>query len=432
MNKLARVASRLLYAPLAIEPRKAVAILNAIGPRVLGLEALTPPDWTAVEQQDGPPYATTPDGIAVVGIDGSLVRRASGLEALSGLTTYDQLSATFAAAAADPQVRAILMRIDSPGGEVSGLLDLADQIRAIGTQKPIWASVDDMAASAAYALTAAASRISVTQTSDVGSIGVIAMHVDQSGYDAQQGLAFTSVYAGARKNDLNPHGPPTPEALAVAQGRVDQAYQGLVASIAKSRPSLTEAAIRGTEAGLFYGPAAVDAGLADTVGTYDQTLAAMSAWLAERRPRGAALPTFRTSPMSGISMADVSLPTPEQGVGQPAAVPAVATSNVVELDAARTAGRAEAIAYFSEVGDLCSLAGMPNLAAGFIAKSTPIAEVRNALLTARAAKADAVGITSTHPGDGAPVDPAAGWDRAMAKAGAWRKRAIAQAGRTFA
>ena len=103
------------------------------------------------------------------------------------------------------------------------MFDLADRIRAASQIKPVWAVVNDMAFSAAYALASAASRVFVSRTGGVGSIGVIAMHVDQSKKDEQDGIRYTAVFAGERKNDLNPHAPISSEAVSAFKTRAPAA-----------------------------------------------------------------------------------------------------------------------------------------------------------------------------------------------------------------
>jgi ClpP class serine protease len=92
---------------------------------------------------------------------------------------------------ADPRVRGVILDVDSSGGEVGGLFDLVDQIGAIkaASQKPLWAVANEGALSAAYAIASTADRLYVTRTGEVGSIGVVAVHVDESGADEQAGLA---------------------------------------------------------------------------------------------------------------------------------------------------------------------------------------------------------------------------------------------------
>ena len=179
--------------------------------------------------------AVRTSGVAVIPIHGTLVRRTVGLEAESGLTSYTQLAAQLDAALANPEVAAILLDIDSPGGESGGVFDLADRIRAATQVKPVWAVANDMAFSAAYALASAASKVFVSRTGGVGSIGVIAMHVDQSEKDAQDGVRYTAVFAGDRKNDLTPHAPISNEAHAFLQAEVNRIYSIFVETVARNR-----------------------------------------------------------------------------------------------------------------------------------------------------------------------------------------------------
>ena len=181
MNLLPHVAARLLGVPLAIHRPKLDVILAVLAPRI-GLADLAAPSGFAPPTRAAP--AAT-QGIAVIPIHGTLVRRTVGLEAASGLTSYAGLAAQLDAALESSQVDAILLDIDSPGGESGGVFDLADRIRAAAAVKPVWAVANDMAFSAAYALASAANRVIVSRTGGVGSIGVIAMHVDQSAVPAR-------------------------------------------------------------------------------------------------------------------------------------------------------------------------------------------------------------------------------------------------------
>ena len=223
MTLLPHMAARLFGVPLAIHRPKLDVILAVLGPRV-GLTDLAVPSGFTPPARDAP---TATPKIAVIPIHGTLVRRTVGLEAESGLTSYAGLTAQLDAALANPEVAAILLDVDSPGGESGGVFDLADRIRAAAQIKPVWAVANDMAFSAAYAIASAASKVFVSRTGGVGSIGVIAMHVDQSEKDAQDGVRYTAVFAGDRKNDLNPPEPISSEGHAVLKAEADRSY-GLV------------------------------------------------------------------------------------------------------------------------------------------------------------------------------------------------------------
>ena len=184
MTVLPHLAARLFGVPLAIHRSKLDVILSVLGSRIGLADLAAPVSYTPAARAPGPPSGK----VAVIPIHGTLVRRTSGIEAESGLASYTGIAAQLDAALASPEIAAILLDIDSPGGESGGVFDLADRIRAASEVKPVWAVANDMAFSAAYALASAATRVFVARTGGVGSIGVIAMHVDQSVKDAQDGV----------------------------------------------------------------------------------------------------------------------------------------------------------------------------------------------------------------------------------------------------
>ncbi|GIX11637.1 S49 family peptidase [Elioraea sp.] len=180
------LAVRLASRPLAIAPRALEALLAAS-------RVVLAPHSDAVTRGRG--YAVTDAGIAVVPVLGPLVARGDWLTELFGASVYGDVGDAVAAALADPSVRGVVMEIDSPGGEVAGMFDLVDRLGAFrqSAGKPLWAVASESATSAAYAIASTAERIYVTQTGEVGSIGVVAAHVDQSGADAKAGLAWTFI-----------------------------------------------------------------------------------------------------------------------------------------------------------------------------------------------------------------------------------------------
>ena len=188
MNLLPHMAARLFGAPLMIHRPKLEVILSVLGPRIGLAENTVSGDVIPDRVQ-----SMGATGIAVLPIYGTLVRRTVGLDAESGLASYQGIATMLDAAVADPNVAAILLDIDSAGGESGGVFDLADRVAAASKQKPVWALANDMSFSAAYAIGSAASRLIVTRTGGVGSIGVIAMHADQSVKDAKEGVRYTTV-----------------------------------------------------------------------------------------------------------------------------------------------------------------------------------------------------------------------------------------------
>ena len=357
MTNLPHIASRVFHTPLMIDSKKLAAILAVLAPR-LGLEPPAVEAALLTEQRARKPYAVTDAGVAVIEVSGSLVNRASGMEAQSGLTSYEQLGNEILDAATDPQVRGILLRFDSYGGEANGAWDVASLIEEAARMKPVWASVDDWALSAGYLLASATDRIWVTRTGGVGSVGIIAMHLDQSGFDAANGLRYTTIFAGDRKNDFNPHEPLSTEARDVLVAEVNRLYGMFVDAVARRR-SLSADDVRSTEAGILYGEDSVARGFADRVGTFRDALAAMTESLSK--------PKF------------VKGGTPVSETTQAATSPPVADLAAIEAEA-RQQGYAEA----AEIVVLCTIAGRTALASDYITRRLSAAEVRKELLALRA------------------------------------------------
>ena len=365
---LPNLAGRVFGAPLLIHRPKLDVILAVLGPRV-GLLDLAVPSGapsTSPAAPRGP--ASAESSIAVLPIHGTLVRRTVGLEAESGLLSYAAIAAQLDAALADPNVAGILLDVDSPGGESGGVFDLADRIRAAAAVKPVWAVANDAAFSAAYALASAATKVFVSRTGGVGSIGVIAMHVDQSVKDAQDGVRYTAVFAGDRKNDLNPHQPISDQAHAFLQGEVDRVYGLFTETVARHR-GLGADVVRATEAGLFFGQDAIAAGLADALGSFDDALAQLADSVSSPSNPG----THRPGSVLHLTQApSMNEPTLSSAPALPPALSPTAPPQSLTS--------AEAL----EIAQTCTLAGRPDLIAEFLFAGMSPAQARSQLLVAQA------------------------------------------------
>jgi signal peptide peptidase SppA len=308
MVDLPHVASRVFGTPLMIARPKLETILSVLGPRLAG-SALSPLEPVA----DPPPRTSiTVERIAVVSVIGTLVSRSGYLDAASGLSSYAEIGEAIAAAMADPSVRGVVLDVDSAGGEVGGLFDLVEQIGAIksASVKPLWAVANESALSAAYAIASAAERVYVTRTGEIGSVGVVAVHVDESCADTKAGLAWTFVFAGEHKIDGNAHEPLSERARAAVQADVDRLYAELCALVAANR-GLTSETVCSTQAAVYRGELAIRAGLADRIGTLDLAIAEMATEL-ERSPspvRAVMTSITRRSPSMAIKETEVTRPT---------------------------------------------------------------------------------------------------------------------------
>ena len=380
---LPHLASRLYGTPLLLARAKLDVILSVLGERVNW-----PESDLAAPLVPKRPTIDAPAGIAVIPVVGSLIRRTVGLDPASGFTSYAEIAGMVDAALADPSVEGIVLDIDSPGGEAGGVFELGERIRAADAMKPVWAVASDTAFSAAYAIGCSASRLLVSRTGGVGSIGVIAMHVDQTARDAQQGYRYTPITAGDHKNDFSPHEKLGPEAHARLQAEVDRLYVMFVDHVAAMR-TLDADAVRATEAGIYFGADAVTSGLADAVGSLDAVLAEFSSFLVARRARGHAVTdstrslvvppsTFMENPTMSLTdpvdqpLTDEPLPSADPEADKPVGDEA--------SPATTDASRADAVA----IAELCQLAGHPELTAAFLADGVSEAQVRKALLASRA------------------------------------------------
>lgn len=207
----------------------------------------------------------------VMPILGSMTHRAGFLDAMSGIQSYQSIKSDIEAAMADPKVKDIVIEMDSPGGTVAGAFDLRDYIIEAKNTKPIYAHANDSMASAAYLIGSACTKVYASQTAGVGSIGVVAMHVDQSEADKQKGIKPTFIHAGAYKTAGNPHEPLEGEAKDYLQKSVDDSYEMFVNAVAESR-GLDAADIRATEARVYKGKEAMKLGLVDDVISLDSLL----------------------------------------------------------------------------------------------------------------------------------------------------------------
>jgi signal peptide peptidase SppA len=331
-----------------------------------------------------------PEGsaIAVIDVFGSLVHRARGMEADSGIASYESIGNNMMAAARDRTVGGILLHIDSPGGEVSGAFPLARLIKDIAKEKPVWASVDENAWSAGYLIASQASRVLLSANGSVGSVGVVLAHVDQSKSDDMQGKKWTILSRGANKTHFNPHEPLSKGALEFANGLLDYEYGMFVDAVATSR-SLSEATVRGTEAGIIAGQQAVAQGFADAHLDYRDALGEMAAHV---RPKlitqgGPIMSAEVNNPQPPVVVSTTAAPT------LPPVTPTVTITNGIVVNEAR------------EIAELCMMVGKPELAATFITEGKSVAEVRKHFLSMQAKKDDDTEVISViEPKTGAGVE----------------------------
>lgn len=253
----------------AIDPTS----LERVAARLLTRQAMSASPELLAEDAKRTRAQSRLDSIAVIPVQGVITKRASLWSELFGDTTLDALSGQLAAARDDDSVRAVVLHVDSPGGGVYGVDDAAAQIADLAKHKPVVAFADGLMASAAYWLSAGATRIVAQPDAEVGSIGVYAVHFDLSGALAQKGIVPTLVKAGEHKAEGNPYQPLSDDDHTAMQSRIDSHYQRFIARIAKGRRK-SDAVVRESfgKGRVMSASAAVDVGMATDIGGWPEVL----------------------------------------------------------------------------------------------------------------------------------------------------------------
>ena len=214
-------------------------------------------------------------GIAVLPLYGVITQRGNMIEDVSGpgSVSTQKFAAALRQALADESVSQILIDIDSPGGSVYGVTELADEIVAARAQKPIIAIANSLAASAAYWIGCSASEFYVTPGGEVGSIGVWQAHFDYSQALAAEGVTPTLISAGTYKVEGNPYAPLEPEAQAFMQSRVDDYFLAFSKAVAKGRGVPIAQVRNGMGQGRVLGAdAALEQNMVDGIVTLDEAI----------------------------------------------------------------------------------------------------------------------------------------------------------------
>ena len=213
-------------------------------------------------------YSIVNPGVSTIPVEGPIFRRADMFTEISGATTVETLAKDFNAALGDPAVKAIILYIDSPGGEVNGTNEFSDMIFASRGGKPVIAYVAHLGASAAYWIASAADEVVVDATAALGSIGVVIAVRDPAKQNVKD-IQFVSTQSPHKRPD-----PTTESGKVQIQSHADVLAQVFVDTIARNRNVSSETVVQDFGGGgLLVGQKAVEAGLADRVGSYESVLA---------------------------------------------------------------------------------------------------------------------------------------------------------------
>jgi len=228
------------------------------------------------EESEAPRLLDVQGNIGVVSIRGPLINGDdSWMHAFFGVTSYGAIRDALVSAASNPEIDHILLDIDSGGGAVSGVADMGKLISTVNESvKPVTAFTDGTMASAAYWLGSSAGRVYSTDTSTVGSIGVIATHKEYSKQLAEAGIGVTVMRAGKYKALVNAVEPLSAAAKEQLQGQLDDAYKIFVNHVAQRRGVPYDFADANMAQGReFFGARAVEAGLVDGITSFDTLFA---------------------------------------------------------------------------------------------------------------------------------------------------------------
>lgn len=275
MLKYARIMQYFYSHAWAMRPDKLANIEGFLLGKAHGVDISAEEVQAIVEAATPGRPAKATGTVAVLPIMGVISHRASILDDISEPmgASAEKISKQFAALMSDPNISTIVLDMDSPGGTVSGVPELADQIYNARGQKKVIAVANAKVASAAYWLASQAEEFVVTPSGEVGSIGVFMMHQDLSKRYEMEGITPTLISAGKYKVEGNPYAPLDEEARAAMQESVNNYYDSFVKAVARGRGVNASAVKSGFGQGrMMMAQDALKLGMVDRVATMDQVM----------------------------------------------------------------------------------------------------------------------------------------------------------------
>lgn len=261
-----------MESPWAILPKTFAALAEIVERHVNG-EKLSAEEIEARIHGATRPADRRVNSVAVLPLFGTIFPRANLMTDMSGATSAERFGAQFSALLRDPEVGAIVLDVNSPGGSVYGIQEVSKLIFDARGQKPIIAVANHLAASAAYWIATAADELVITPSGDVGSIGVFAMHQDWSVALDKEGIKVSIIKEGKFKAEGNPYEPLSEEARAAIQASVSEVYDSFVEAVARNRGVKVAIVRNGFGEGRVVGAReAVKLGMADRIATLEETV----------------------------------------------------------------------------------------------------------------------------------------------------------------
>jgi len=274
MPRNEQIIKAILNRPWALHPAKLEELSLVIERRLAGEKLDFPVAAAATIGNKAEESFEIRDGVAILPVYGLLDKRMNMFMRYSGGTSTELLARDFQKALGDPQVQAILLDVDSPGGAVDGTKELADLIIAAREQKPVVAYANGLMASAAYWIGSAAQAVIAPATAEIGSIGVALMHYDYSAADEKEGVKRTVITGGKYKRIASDEKPLSKEGREYLQVMVDDYYGLFVEAVSRQRavePEIVQE--RMADGRIFVGKKALKAGLIDQIGNFNDALA---------------------------------------------------------------------------------------------------------------------------------------------------------------
>jgi protease-4 len=212
------------------------------------------------------------DAVAVVRIEGTIVSGSEPDWALSasGNAYSESIIGRLKRAAEDPSVKAIVLRINSPGGGIVATDEIYTALTEIN--KPIVVSMGEMAASGGYYVSCAAEKIVANPVTFTGSIGVISTVPNFEGLLDKLGIEMLVIKSGTMKDELSPYREPTEEEIAHWQGITDEAYEQFLGIVTEARGLDPEKARELADGRVYTGRQALDLGLIDELGNLSDAI----------------------------------------------------------------------------------------------------------------------------------------------------------------
>ena len=283
MEKYSAILSAVRETVWAILPSKMDAICGFLDLKAGGMmiDAATIEKVAATNRENS--QASMTGSVAVLPVVGVISQRMNLMTDFSGGVSTERLGREFDALVKNPDIAAIVLDVDSPGGNYAGTPELAAKIHAARGTKPVIAVANSMAASAAYWIAAAADEVVITPSGEAGSIGVLAVHEDVSAANELLGVKRSYISYGEHKAEFNPDEPLSDESRDELQRRVNEAGDTFVRAVAKYRNVTPTAVMTKFGQGRMYSAEeAVSRGMADRVGTLQDVIAKLAG---NRKPR---------------------------------------------------------------------------------------------------------------------------------------------------